>query len=204
MVDYNIAWREGHPDSAGNRMTSMATVSRVGLVVIKLRVEGAPYYLMRSNPRWKDVNFIGGHEKQRDTGNLEKTARRELWEEVPSIRSYASFHLEALTEEVHHGPILSKSKGENVEYQLRFFLLKIESSPEAFVNAISARSMNVWVSENDLLSQTRFRISGLVGVLQRILPDGLASIPYSSEVDLAAIQHRFRGATAQQLEFALK
>jgi hypothetical protein len=179
-------------------------VSRVGLVVIKLCAQGAPYYLMRLNQKWKDVNFIGGHEKPRDVGNLAKTARRELWEEVPSIRSDVKFHLEPLTREVHHGPIVSKSKGINVEYQLQFFLLKIDSSPESLVEMISVRSKNVWVTEDELISQTRFRVSGLVAVLHHLLPVGLTSIPYSFPADLTSIHRRFRQVSSEQLELALK
>jgi NUDIX domain len=100
---------------------SMSETSRVGFVIIKMRAEGASYYLMRINPKWKDINFIGGHEKPRDVKNLKTTARRELWEEVPSIRARVDFHLEPLTPEVIHGPILSKSRGVNVEYQIQFF-----------------------------------------------------------------------------------
>jgi hypothetical protein len=178
--------------------------SRLGLVVIKLCAEGTPYYLMRLNPKWKDVNFIGGHEKPRDLGNLEKTARRELWEEVPSIRSHINFQLEPLTREVHHGPIVSKSKGNTVEYQLQFFLLKMESPPEALIEMISVRSRNVWLTEDELVSQTRYRISGLVGALHHVSPGGLASIPYSSQAEVAVIHRRFRHVSSEQLDLALK
>ena len=40
-----------------------ARKSRVGFVIIKLSVAGIAYFLMRVNPKWKDVNFIGGHAK---------------------------------------------------------------------------------------------------------------------------------------------
>jgi 8-oxo-dGTP pyrophosphatase MutT (NUDIX family) len=80
------------------------------------------YYLMRVDPKWKDINFIGGHEKDRDSGNFERTARRELWEEVPSIRDYREFDVVPLTTELYYGPIESRSKGGTVEYELRFFL----------------------------------------------------------------------------------
>jgi hypothetical protein len=111
--------------------------------------------------------------------------------------------LETLTQEVHHGPILSKSKGTDVEYQLQFFLLKINSSPEALVEMISVRSRNVWVTEDELISQTRFRISGLVAVLNHILSGGLASIPYSFP-DVTSIHRRLRCVSSEQLELELK
>jgi len=110
---------------------------------------------MRSNPKWKDLNFIGGHEKPRDAGNLAMTARRELWEEVPSVRAYERFHLEQLTDELNYRPILSKSKGDYVQYQLKYyFLFKIESSPEALVENIGAWSRNVWVSDSGRVELT--------------------------------------------------
>jgi len=177
--------------------------SRVGFVVIKLRAQGTPYYLMRLNAKWKDVNFVGGHEKPRDSGSLEKTAKRELWEEVPSIRS-RKFHLQSLTKEVHHGPIVSKSKGTHVEYHLKFFLLKANLSPETLIKITSARSRNVWVTEDELISQTRYRVSGLVAVLHHLLPGGLASIPYSFPADVRSIHSRFPQVSNEQLELALK
>jgi hypothetical protein len=75
-------------------MNSLPRKSRVAFVVIKLSVLGIAYYLMRVDSKWKDINLIGGHEKDRDSGDLEKTARRELGEEVPSIRDYNQFDMD--------------------------------------------------------------------------------------------------------------
>lgn len=52
--------------------------SRCAFVVIKLRIAGEDYFLMRRDPDWRDVSFIGGHASERDNGNLERAARREL------------------------------------------------------------------------------------------------------------------------------
>jgi hypothetical protein len=134
-------------------MNSPPRKSRVAFVIIKLSVLGMAYYLMRVDPKWKDINLIGGHEKDRDSGNLEKTARRELWEEVPSIRD-SEFYLVPLTSELHYGPIESRSKHEKVQYELRFFLLKIMNSPENLVAGLGDRTKNIWVSEQDLLFGT--------------------------------------------------
>jgi hypothetical protein len=96
--------------------------SRVGFVVIKLRALGRAWFLLRKNERWNDVNFLGGHEKERDKTSLHKTAERELYEELPSIRTVKGFDLEPLTEELFYGPIFSRSRVTNVEYDVQFFL----------------------------------------------------------------------------------
>lgn len=185
-------------------MSTVLTKSRVGFVVIKLAVNSAPYYLMRLNSKWKDVNFIGGHEKDRDSRNLERTARRELWEEVPSVRGRADFTLEPLTQVAHYGPILSRSRGTEVEYELQFFLLRMSLSPVALVDMLSSRTKNIWVSEHDLLTPGQFRVSGLVRLLHSIYPGGLSAIPYSSPVDLHFMRDRFERRSGEQIAFDLE
>jgi hypothetical protein len=184
-------------------MNALPRKSRVAFVVIKLSVLGIAYYLMRVDPKWKDINLIGGHEKHRDSGNLEKTARRELWEEVPSIRDYSQFDVVPLTPELPYGPIESRSKGAKVEYELRFFLLKIMHSPENLVAGLSDRTRNIWVSEQDLLLGRRFRVSGLVRFLMSNITGGLQSIPYSSTVDLYFMQDRITQVNSRQMMLAL-
>jgi hypothetical protein len=174
-------------------------------VVIKLRVAGAAYYLMRANAKWKDINFIGGHDKPRDARDLETTARRELWEEVPSIRGYGRLEFEPLTSVMNYGPILSRSKGDRVEYEIQFFLLKINRSPASFVELLSSRTRNIWISEEELTHPKQFKVSGLVTLLDQALPGGIRSIPFSSATDMDQWRQHFeRRNDAGQLQFALK
>ena len=178
--------------------------SRVAFVVIKLAVGGKSYFLMRYDPKWRDVNFIGGHVKDRDMADLRKTARRELWEEVPSVRPYDSIELEPLTSEVHYGPIHSRSRSDHVSYDLQFFLLKIGHHPEQFVQLLSLRSKNVWVAQDEMLNVGRFRISGLAKLLDESFPGGIAAIPDSSPTDLYKLRDRFENFDGDQLSFSLK
>jgi len=178
--------------------------SRAGFVIFKLRVDGAAYYLLRANSKWKDLNFLGGHEKERDGGNLEKAARRELWEEVPLLRKVESLSLEPLTDLVHYGPIHSQSQGRDMEYELQFFLLKLDNLPEGIAEMFNRRTKNVLISEVDLLNGRRFRVSGLVNLLDKIFPGGLRAISYTSSIDLGTWRDRFQNLHGSQLEFALK
>jgi hypothetical protein len=177
--------------------------STVGFAVVKLVAAGTPFFLMRLNPKWRDINFIGGHAKARDARSLETTARRELWEEVPSIRGH-KFRLEPLTAIMEYGPIKSLSRGVNVEYELQFFLVKIDQSPEALVEMLGSRTKNIWIAQNELLSARRFRVSGLVKFLNAALPGGLEAIPYSSSTDLSFLRERFERLEDKQIAFALK
>jgi hypothetical protein len=178
--------------------------SRAGFVVVKLHVNEEAYYLMRVNPKWKDLNFLGGHQKGRDGGDLEKTARRELWEEVPLLRNAGDLQFVQLTDLVQYGPIHSQSKGGNVEYELKFFLLKLDKLPEGVVQMFGRRTKNVLVAEADLLHGQRFRVSGLVKLLDSIVPDGLRGLPFSSTTDLGSLRKQFEHLQDFQLEFALK
>lgn len=186
-------------------MNNVRRKARIGLTVVKALVADVPYLLMRANPQWKDISFIGGHEKARDGGDLQKTARRELWEEVPSIRSYTDFLLEPLTPELHYGPVHSRSRGDQADYEVQFFLLRIDSSPTIFVRSLGSRTRNIWIPEYDLLGSAKYRLSGYVELLDQNLSGGLRAIPYSFVSDLRPLTRHFEAARdSSQLQFALK
>jgi 8-oxo-dGTP pyrophosphatase MutT (NUDIX family) len=183
-------------------MSQAMRVSRGGFVVIKLLVDGEICLLLRKNPKWKDLNLIGGHEKTRDGESLAKTALRELWEEVPSVRKNTSFSLRELTDELEYGPVVSRSVGEETLYLIQYFLFQLDDEPTFLLENLGARTRNVLVSESDLLGDQSGRISGLVWFLDRIYLGGLKSIPLSSPINIHSAGQRLRGSLAQ-LEFAL-
>ena len=175
--------------------------SRVGFVVIKLAALGMPVFLLRRNEIWNDVNFLGGHQKERDKGNLLKTAERELWEELPPVRSLKDFHLEPLTEELYYGPVFSRSKVKSVGYEVRFFLLKLDNGTSALIESLGGRSRNVLVSEEQILNKRR-KVSGMVSFLNSKLSGGLTSIPLSSQTDVGPmLQARFSDTRQLRLHF---
>jgi hypothetical protein len=105
------------------------------------------------------------------------TARREFWAEVPAIRSYRPFHLEPLTHRMFYGPVKSLSRGYEVQYELQFFLVRIDQSPETLVEMTGTRTKNLWVAQRELIRPSSFRVSQLVGFLDRSLGGGLDAIP---------------------------
>lgn len=156
---------------------------------------------MRLNAKWKDVNFIGGHEKERDGGNLRRTAQREFWEEVPEVRSLKNVKFETLSPMLNHGPVFSASAGVEVIYTLQFFLAMFPDSPTVLVERMSAKTRNVWLAETELLDASRYRLSALVGLLSRNLTGGLASIGLSFPANLPYPE---RGITEREKDqFAL-
>ena len=176
-------------------------VSRGGFVVIKLLVNGTVCLLVRRNLKWKDVNLIGGHLKDRDQGNLMRAAYRELWEEVPSIRNMTDLSLKPLTGEVRYGPVLSRSVGEETNYEVQFFLLRMEGDATSLLNNLGARSLNVLIPQNTILRNENGRVSGLILFLDRILPGGVEGVPLSSEANLKP-RGRWAERRHDQLEFA--
>ena len=176
--------------------------SRCAFVVIKQRVDGEDYLLMRQSPSWKDLNFIGGHVEDKDARNFERAAKRELREEVPSFRGM-SFELRPLTDEVVHGPVDSRSAGCKVEYVLRFFLMRFLSDPSTALGRIGRRSMNVFVKQQDVLTPHGHRVSELVGVLNNALSGGLRSVPTSWSEDLGAAFRQRGIALGNQMELPL-
>jgi hypothetical protein len=162
--------------------------SRCGFVVIRFRVAGEAFLLMRKDRQWQDWNFIGGHEKPEDTNDLMKAARRELLEEVPPLRGKSDFTLERLGPQIEYGPIQSRSSGMRVMYEVEFFQLIFTKDPSGLIGAISDRSANKLVREEDLLLQRGIRASGLVSVLDRAIDGGVRSLDCSWPNDLKLAQ----------------
>jgi hypothetical protein len=158
--------------------------SRAAFVIIKLVVSNDVYLLLRKNVKWNDLNFVGGHQKERDQGSLVRTAQRELWEEVPSIRGIVNTHLVPVTDEVLYGPVYSRSVGRETIYRVQFFRLAFEQQPTSLIQKLSTRSRNVLVPEQRLFLQNSIRISGLIKFLHERLAGGIASIPVSSPTNL--------------------
>jgi len=177
--------------------------SRIALVVIKLAAAGRGYYLMRADPRWHDLNFIGGHLKPRDRESFERAAIRELWEEVPSVRGY-TIALEPITNQLQYGPVYSRSKGADVRYVIQFFLLVLTEYPSKLVDSSGGRSKNMWIPEDKLTVDGRLRLSGFVSLLNSEVEGGLPAIRYSSATDLVHLRQKFEQFDEKQLLLALK
>lgn len=164
--------------------------SRVALVVVKLKVRGKPYFLMRKNRAWGDVTFIGGHTKDRESETLRRAAYRELLEEVPPLRSARGLKIEPLTPQLPHGPVESLSAKTTVMYDLQFFLVRFRQTPDKLIASLGPRSLNVLVRQSDLLEPNRHKIASLVHLLKDSYEGGLPAIPYSWPEDLEAVHQR--------------
>ena len=166
-------------------MSDSPRLSRLGFALIKFKIDGESVYLMREDHRWNDVSLIGGHEQPRDNSNLMRAARRELLEEVPAFRSFKNFELSPLTGEVAHGPVFSASANAQMRYTVRFFHVGFGSNPSRILEALSERSPNVLIREQDLRAESTYRVAELVRVLERALEGGLTAVPFSWREDLA-------------------
>jgi hypothetical protein len=164
-------------------MKEVPSISRCAFVIIKIKANDEDYFFMRRDPSWQDINFIGGHDQPQDRGKLQRTAKRELLEEVPALRSFNAFKLESLTAEVPHGPIYSLSARRQMQYVLRFFLLQFTEDPSSFFKGFQGKTQNILVSNRNIREHF-YQMSGLVQVLEHSLSGGLEVIPYSWPIDL--------------------
>ena len=184
-------------------MSENLKLSRCGFIVMKFQIDGAPHYLMRRDARWKDINFIGGHERDQDGRSLRRAARRELLEEVPVLRSFNSFDLSPLTDEFSHGPVFSHSAASQVKYQLQFFLIAFLKNPKPLLEKLGTRTDNVLVSQDDLMVPHFHRVSGLVTALDKSLPGGLQRILYSWPNDVGPTMRDISVSQGSQLSLRL-
>ena len=158
---------------------SVTKESKVAFAIVKLKVKGVPHFLMRMNRSWGDISFVGGHINDRDVGSPKRAAYRELLEEVPTLRRTRNIDLEPLTSQVTHGPVFSRSALTTVRYELYFFQVTFRNTPEPAISSLTQRSLNILVSQRDLINPTKFKVASLVELLNREYQGGLSSIPYS-------------------------
>ncbi len=184
-------------------MNEKVRTTRCGFIVIRVRVDSEDYVLMRRNPDWQDVNFIGGHEKDRDRGNLETTVRRELLEEVPVLRTFRSFEIAPITDLVTYGPVHSRSANRQTEYVLQFFRLKFLSPPIPLIESLGAKSNNRFVRLTHMISKQRPRVSNLACTLHEMLDSGLQAIPLSWPDDLGPALRKSGVSWNHQLELPI-
>lgn len=159
--------------------------SRCAFVVIKLKIDGKDYFVLRRDKDWNDLNLIGGHQEEKDNGRFKRTARREMFEELSALRGKAQVALQPITERISYGPVWSQSAKCESLYHLVFFLAQLETDPSVLEKTISAQSMNFLVDSESLKNAIKRRdVSAFLRLLESEIPGGLEAIPYSLDRDL--------------------
>ena len=162
--------------------------TRCAFVVIKLKINNRDYLILRRDKDWNDLNLIGGHQEEKDNGKFQRTARRELFEELSALRGKAEVALKPITKPIGYGPVWSQSAKRESFYQLMFYLARLDTEPSTLQKTLSPQSMNFLVDCESLRGAIkRKEVSGLVELLESEVRGGLEAIPYSGDHDLGGV-----------------
>lgn len=162
--------------------------TKCAFVVFKLIVKGRDYYILRRDKDWNDLNLIGGHQEVKDNGNLLRTARRELFEELSALRGAVDIKLIPITDKVKYGPVWSESARKQSTYHLQFYLAELKNNPAALSKTLSPQSMNYLVDSDELkLAMEQKDVSNFLSLLESTIQGGLEAIPYSWQDDLSTV-----------------
>jgi len=174
--------------------------TRCAFVVIKLKIDNKDYFILRRDKDWNDLNLIGGHQEEKDNGRFQRTAKRELFEELSAFRGKAEVLLKPITEPICYGPVWSQSAKCASVYQLMFYLARLDINPRVLKKTLSARSMNFLVDCESLKGAIeRKDVSAFLELLQSEVPGGLEAIPYSCDADLGRVlDSKVRAKTFQK------
>ena len=160
-------------------------VKRCAFIVIKLKIGGKDYFVLRRDKDWNDLSLIGGHQEEADKGRFERTAKREMFEELSALRGRAKISLTPITDKIFYGPVWSKSANRQSTYCLKMYLAKIRDDPSVLEKTLSERSMNYLVDASELKRAIeRKDVSAFIEILENNVPGGLNAIPYSWTSDL--------------------
>ena len=162
--------------------------TRCAFVVIKLKIYAKDYLFLRRDKDWNDLNLIGGHQEEKDNGRFNRTARREMFEELSALRGNADVELRPITESICYGPVWSQSAKRESQYKIMFFLARLDTDPRILEKTLSSKSMNFLVDFESLKGAIeRKDVSSFLGLLESIVPGGLEAIPYSWDRDLGGV-----------------
>lgn len=165
--------------------------ARCAFVVFKLMIDGKDYLILRRDKDWNDLNLIGGHQEDKDNGSFERTAKREMMEELSGLRGKAEINLVPLTQPIQYGPVWSESAKRQSVYHLRFYLAELNARPAVLNEALATGSMNFLVDVDNLKCAIENKdVSAFLGLLNEETPGGLDAIPYTWKSDLAEIIDR--------------
>ena len=162
--------------------------TRCAFVVIKLKIHNKDYFILRRDKDWNDLNLIGGHREQKDNGKFERTAKREMFEELSALRGKADVELKPITDLIRYGPVWSQSAKCESLYKLMFYLAQLNTEPSVLEKTLAARSMNFLVDSVSLKSAIEHKsVSAFLELLETEIPGGLEAIPYSCDNDLGGV-----------------
>ncbi len=162
--------------------------TRCAFVVIKLKIHNKDYLILRRDKDWNDLNLIGGHQEEKDNGNFNRTAKREMFEELSALRGKAEVALKPITDPVIYGPVWSQSAKRESVYRLMFYRAELDTDPSVLEKTLSAQSMNYLVDCESLRGPMgRKDVSAFLELLESEVPGGLEAIPYSWDRDLGEI-----------------
>ena len=143
---------------------------------------------MRRDKDWNDLNLIGGHQELKDNGKFERTAKREMFEELSALRGKADVALKPITDLIRYGPVWSQSAKCESLYQLMFYLAQLDTEPSVLEKTLTKRSMNFLIDSVSLKSAIEHKsVSAFLELLESEIPGGLEAIPYSLDNDLGGV-----------------
>jgi ADP-ribose pyrophosphatase YjhB (NUDIX family) len=149
--------------------------SEVSYVLVCLRIDGAPHFLLAHHTKWGDWSLTGGHVDPSEHGSWASAAAREVQEELPPLQHRKDFLLIPIfSRPVTWGPEESRSSGNQLTiYHAQFFAMELVVDPVQLFAAMNAQDLRL-VPQAEL---ERGRVSGPLQILRAKLIGGLTSVP---------------------------
>lgn len=173
-------------------MTSDMRHSEVAYIVMCLRIQGVPHFLLNRHEKWGDWSLVGGHVEAYEHGSWAKAAAREAQEELPPLQHRRDFLLVPIfSRPLVWGPEPSRSaQNRPTIYHAQFFALELLANPPSVLCRLCSENLRLvpqLLLENDLQAAAPVRI------LCTRLGGGLTSIPlaWPDTVDNTRIPREF-------------
>ena len=156
-------------------MTSENRHSVVSFVLLCLRIDGVPHFLLRHHRKWGDWSLAGGHLETNDGGSWAAAAVREVHEELPPLAHAKDFVLVPIfSRPLSWGPIASRSAtNQPTTYEAQFFAMELLADPSRTFAQMDVHDLRL-VSQSDL---ERAAMPTPLSTLRERLGGGLTSVP---------------------------
>ena len=182
-------------------MTSNMRHSEIAYIVMCIRIQGTPHFLLNRHKKWGDWSLVGGHVEAFEHGSWAKAAAREAQEELPPLQHGRDFLLVPIfSRPLEWGPEPSRSaQNRPTTYRAQFFAMEFLVDPASALSRMHSEHLR-FVPQSFL--ERDLHVAAPVRMLCTRLGGGLTSVPLAcpDSVDRTRIPMQFFDPLASETQ----
>lgn len=159
--------------------------SEIACILVRVRVAGRDWLLLRRHEKWGDWSIVGGHVEPDERSNWLRTAIREAEEELEPLRFGVDFALDPLSGGPSEWNEISRSAGGvPTLYKAQWFSLRFLQDASSALARLPADDFLLVETTRIESGDCPYGVSSVLERFHRHSARGLAGVPLAWEADL--------------------